>query len=95
MKRLLLLILPSLLCIPGQAQEAFNRGFEGKNKVFIPGGSLGIGLSAAYSNNTVGDAAEGYTVALTETMLRPLHNPCLYTQNPLHTIRDALVLFFQ
>ena len=62
MKRLLLLILPSLLCIPGQAQEAFNRGFEGKNKVFIPGGSLGIGLSAAYSNNTVGDAAEGYTV---------------------------------
>ena len=62
MKRLLLLILPSLLCIPGQAQEAFDRGFEGKNKVFIPGGSLGIGLSAAYSNNTVGDAAEGYTV---------------------------------
>ena len=54
-------MLLGLLCLTGQAQEPFDRGFSGKNKVFIPDGSLGFGLSAAFSKNGVGEDY-GYTI---------------------------------
>ena len=55
MKRLLSIMLLGLLCLTGQAQEAFERGFAGKNKIFIPSKSIGGGLSVSFSNNGVGD----------------------------------------
>lgn len=55
MKRIFIVLLLGLLCHPGQAQEAFERGFSGKNKIFIPRKSIGMGLSVAFSNNGVGD----------------------------------------
>ena len=48
-------MLLGLLCFTGQAQEVFERGFAGKNKIFIPKGSMGVGLSVSFSNNGVGD----------------------------------------
>ena len=48
-------MLLGLLCLTGQAQEAFERGFAGKNKIFIPKRSIGAGLSVAFSNNGIGD----------------------------------------
>lgn len=61
MKKLLILLLAACLALGGQAQEKFTRGFEGKNKVFIPKGSIGGGISASWRKFTLGDA-EGYTV---------------------------------
>lgn len=55
MKRIVTGLLLGLLCFTGQAQEPFERGFAGKNKIFIPKGSVGIGLSVSFSNNGVGD----------------------------------------
>lgn len=55
MKRFVTVLLLGLLCVTGQAQEAFSRGFAGKNKIFIPKGSVGGGLSVSFSNNGVGD----------------------------------------
>lgn len=56
MKRTFILALLGLLCsFAGQAQEAFTRGFEGKNTIFIPKGNMGIGLSGSFSRNGVGD----------------------------------------
>ena len=55
MKRIFIALLLGLLCLPGQAQERFERGFSGKNKIFIPRNSIGMGLSVAFSNNGVGD----------------------------------------
>ncbi|MBQ4183372.1 MAG: hypothetical protein II652_00280 [Bacteroidales bacterium] len=60
-KTVLTVLLLALSCITGLSQEIFERGFEGKNKVFVPKGSMGIGLSASYSNNGVGDE-NGFTL---------------------------------
>ena len=61
MKKVFVLLLAACLALPGLAQEKFSRGFEGKNKIFIPKGSLGVGLSASWRNFSLGDD-EGYTV---------------------------------
>lgn len=61
MKRLLILLLAACLALPGQAQEKFTRGFAGKNKIFIPKGSFGGGISASWRKFNLGDS-EGYTV---------------------------------
>ena len=61
MKKVFLLLLAASLALPGLAQEKFSRGFEGKNKIFIPKGSLGGGLSASWRNFSLGED-EGYTV---------------------------------
>ncbi len=54
-------MLLGLLCHTGQAQEVFERGFAGKNKIFIPRGSFGGGLSASFSKSGVGDE-NGYSI---------------------------------
>ena len=61
MKKWLILFLAACLALPGQAQEKFTRGFEGKNKIFIPKGSVGGGLSASWRKYSLGED-EGYTV---------------------------------
>ena len=61
MKKWLILLLAACLALPGQAQEKFTRGFEGKNKIFIPKGSVGGGLSASWRKYSLGED-EGYTV---------------------------------
>ena len=61
MKKIFALLLAASLALPGLAQETFNRGFEGKNKIFIPKGSLGGGLSASWRNFSLGED-EGYTL---------------------------------
>ena len=61
MKKVFALLLAASLALPGLAQETFNRGFEGKNKIFIPKGSLGGGLSASWRNFSLGED-EGYTL---------------------------------
>ncbi len=61
MKRVFMLLLAASLALPGLAQEKFSRGFEGKNKIFIPKGSHGGGLSASWRKFSLGDD-EGYTV---------------------------------
>ena len=55
MKRFVTVLLLGQLCLTGQAQEVFSRGFAGKNKIFIPKGSIGAGLSVSFSNNGIGD----------------------------------------
>ncbi len=60
-KKYLILLLAACLAISGQAQEKFTRGFAGKNKIFIPKGSFGGGLSASWRKFSLGDD-EGYTV---------------------------------
>lgn len=55
------LLLLALCCMTASAQQVFERGFEGKNKIFIPKGSMGIGLSASYTKNGVGEDS-GYTL---------------------------------
>lgn len=61
MKKMLILLLAACLALPGQAQEKFTRGFAGKNKVFIPKGSIGGGLTASWRKFSLGDD-EGFTV---------------------------------
>ncbi|MBQ9463171.1 MAG: hypothetical protein IJU68_05880 [Bacteroidales bacterium] len=61
MKKIIILILTACLAVPGQAQEKFTRGFEGKNKIFIPKNSFGGGLSASWRKFSLGED-EGYTV---------------------------------
>ena len=61
MKRIFVLLLAASLALPGLAQENFSRGFEGKNKIFIPKGSLGGGLSASWRKFSLGED-EGFTV---------------------------------
>ena len=61
MKKLLILLLAACLACPGQAQEKFTRGFEGKNKIFIPKGSFGGGISASWRRFSLGED-EGFTV---------------------------------
>lgn len=61
MKKVFLLLLAASLALPGLAQEKFSRGFEGKNKIFIPKGSLGGGLSASWRKFSLGED-EGYAV---------------------------------
>ena len=61
MKKVFMLLLAACLALPGQAQEKFSRGFEGKNKIFIPKGSLGGGLSASWRKFSLGED-EGYAV---------------------------------
>ena len=55
MRRIAIILALSLLgSFAGEAQQRFSRGFEGQNKVFIPAGSFGMGLSAGYRNFGVG-----------------------------------------
>ena len=61
MKRLFILLLAACLALPGQAQEKFTRGFAGKNKIFIPKGSFGGGLSVSWRKYTLGED-DGFTV---------------------------------
>lgn len=61
MKKWIVFFLVACLALPGQAQEKFTRGFEGKNKIFIPKGSVGGGLSASWRKFSLGED-EGYTV---------------------------------
>lgn len=61
MKKYFILLLAACLSLEGQAQEKFTRGFEGKNKIFVPKGSVGGGLSASWRKYSIGDD-EGYTV---------------------------------
>lgn len=61
MKKLLILLLAACLAFPGQAQEKFTRGFAGRNKIFIPKGSVGGGLSISWRKYTLGED-DGFTV---------------------------------
>lgn len=61
MKKLVILFLAACLAFPGQAQGKFTRGFEGKNKIFIPQGSVGGGISASWRKFTLGED-DGFTV---------------------------------
>ena len=61
MKKWLILLLAACLALPGQAQEKFTRGFAGKNKIFIPKGSFGGGLSISWRKYTLGED-DGFTV---------------------------------
>lgn len=61
MKRRCILLLAACLALPGQAQEKFTRGFAGRNKIFIPKGSVGGGLSISWRKYTLGED-DGYTV---------------------------------
>ena len=61
MQRLLILLLAACLAFPGQAQEKFTRGFAGRNKIFIPKGSVGGGLSISWRKYTLGED-DGFTV---------------------------------
>ena len=60
-KQALLLLLSLLCCLAGEAKEPFSRGFEGRNKRFIPQGSFGLGISAGYRQYRVGEMG-GFTV---------------------------------
>lgn len=61
-RKYLLICLLGLFCyMTGEAREHFSRGFEGRNKIFIPGGSFGGGISASYRQYRVGDDT-GFTV---------------------------------
>lgn len=61
MKKILLFFLVACLAFPVQAQEKFTRGFEGKNKIFIPKGSFGGGLSVSWRKYTLGED-DGFAV---------------------------------
>ena len=61
MKKLLILLLAACLALPGQAQEKFTRGFAGRNKIFIPKGSVGGGRSISWRKYTLGED-DGFTV---------------------------------
>ena len=55
MKKWLILLLAACLAVPGQAQEKFTRGFAGRNKIFIPKGSVGGGLGISWRKYTLGE----------------------------------------
>ena len=61
MKRCVILLLLACLVLPVQAQEKFTRGFEGKNKIFIPKGAVGGGIGLSWRKYTLGED-DGYTV---------------------------------
>lgn len=58
----LILCFLGLFChLAGEAREPFSRGFEGRNKIFIPAGSFGGGISASYRQYKVGEDT-GFTI---------------------------------